>query len=94
MKTPEEVITLAVTGGVVVGCKPSATTEIIMEALDAAGYAVVPKEPTEEMLERGAQMSGAGWAPSTCVTVSAKDFDARDIYRAMLVAAIKKAANP
>lgn len=48
----------------------------ILSALDAAGWAVVRKEPTAEMIE-------------AAHTMIAADGDVADVYRAMLVAAPK-----
>lgn len=54
----------------------------VVEALKAAGYAIVPKEPTDAMLEAGAATGLSGQRFGT-ITVGAKD-DCRDIWRAML----------
>ncbi len=55
----------------------------VIEALDAAGYAVVPKEPTEEML-------GAAQDEEPMIHLS----HFYDIWSAMLAAATKKADQP
>jgi hypothetical protein len=48
-------------------------------ALTAAGYVVVPREPTEDMVGEG-----AGELDEYCITT-----DVREIYRAMIEAAQK-----
>jgi hypothetical protein len=50
----------------------------LLEALDAAGYVIVPKEPTREMLRAGVR-----------VGVAPMEF----IYRAMLAASQQKAGQ-
>ena len=49
MKTPEEIIDDAAI--LRPGKFAQMPSKAIMEALDAAGYLIVPKEPTEEMLQ-------------------------------------------
>lgn len=84
--TPEAVLTQALTdcrnldGDLVTTDKNTAQYQ--RDMLRAAGYAIVPREPTEAMLNRGAQFTGMGMGGTI---VGARD-DARDIYRAMLAA--------
>lgn len=49
---------------------------------DLSTHVIVPREPTDEMLERGASTGLAG-QNFGAITVGAKD-DCRDIYRAMI----------
>lgn len=83
MKTPEQVIAQAIEGKGGPEWRrylPEARADI--EALDAAGYVIVPKEPTREMLE-------AAWSVEAPVEV-----EMTMIYRAMIAAAQTQKAAP
>lgn len=68
-------------------CNDSYTGQVIRERLAAAGYVIVPAEPTEEMVEAGDDavewdsLDAGGWH-----IIGA---DAAEIWKAMLAAAPK-----
>lgn len=81
MKTPEEIIAQAIKGKGGPEWRrylPEARADI--EALDAAGYVIAPKEPTEEMLIAGVHHENMG--------------DMAGRYKAMLAAAQTKESPP
>jgi hypothetical protein len=53
VKTPEDIIRSGFTGFDTELDYSSDAAREVMRELDAAGYAIVPKEPTEKMLEVG-----------------------------------------
>jgi hypothetical protein len=57
----------------------------LLEALDAAGYVIVPKEPSEEMISAGER---AGHYARSNPVICENDADA--CYRAMLAASQQK----
>jgi hypothetical protein len=58
--------------------------DAILAALDAAGLAVVPVEPTEAVKEAGVN------AMASLEYIAANEHEAQHIYRAMLAAAAKE----
>lgn len=67
----------------------------IIEALDAAGFVIVPKEPTETQTDAGAK-AGAFTDHAQQMSVEVHEQSSRDVasevYRAMIAAAGKSAA--
>lgn len=55
-------------------------------ALSAAGYAVVPREPTPHMVNRGLVRADIDWRAAS-EDEALSDDEARRIYRAMIAAA-------
>lgn len=61
-------------------------SETILSALTAAGYAVVPREPTPHMVNRGLVRADIDWRAAS-EDEALSDDEARRIYRAMIAAA-------
>jgi len=63
------------------GRRQRAVADAILAALDAAGLAVAPKEPTEAVKEAGVN------AMASLEYIAANEHEAQHIWRAMLAAA-------
>jgi hypothetical protein len=61
--------------------------EAALTALEAAGYAIVPVEPTEKMLHQGEGMTDLVLPPGFDNTVKARQDEIRTAWQAMLQAA-------
>ena len=79
---PEEVRDRLGSINVAVSASEVDEARAVIEALTAAGYAVVPVEPTEAMIEEGAKRVLVGIVHSKGYTTIADD-----TYRAMIAAA-------
>jgi hypothetical protein len=62
-------------------------------ALDAAGFFIVPKEPTEAMVERGANIRTTIQIDCQAMSGHIGEWPAKDCYRAMLTASQPKEAS-
>lgn len=73
------------------GIMSDSTAGVILRAIEAAGYAVVPREPTVEMRVAGGQMmvnvySGGVYGYGRVPANDGQPGDVGTIYRAMLAA--------
>lgn len=76
-----EVMARAIIGAPLQTARPAAMAQATLDALDAAGFVVVPKEPTDEMLEASVSPRTACLTAAHLAVLKA-GFAAK--YRAML----------